>query len=69
MVYNTCFDLCVLLLFLLMEKCKFTTYMVVFLSLYLQLVYAESRLDLPRWMLSTELVHAKKIPCTSSNVG
>ncbi|XP_065917965.1 uncharacterized protein [Dysidea avara] len=33
----------------------------------MELVYAEARLDLPRWMLSTELVHAKKIPCTSSN--
>ncbi|XP_065917970.1 uncharacterized protein [Dysidea avara] len=31
------------------------------------LLYAESRLDLPCWMLSTELVHAKKMPCTSSN--
>ena len=34
----------------------------------MQLVYSESRMELPYWMLDTEAVHTKKIPCKSSDV-
>ena len=34
----------------------------------MQLVYSESRMELPYWILDTEAVHTKKIPCKSSDV-
>lgn len=33
----------------------------------MDLVYSEARLELPRWMLSTEAVHSKKMPCKASD--
>ena len=33
-----------------------------------KLTYSKSRIELPLWMLSTESVHAKKMPCKQSNV-
>ena len=35
---------------------------------HMQLVYSESRMELPYWMLDTKAVHTKKIPCKSSDV-